>query len=126
MVLCQLSGEPMPADYIEKKALLARLHIVLCDYYESAIRPDSDDNSIKNGKPNDIRAFLIQHPTIRTIAVNGYGKYRIFGQRMVNIVLDQLLLNLQLITDTVVLHPRSPYSVKDCLKDKIIFDIFLV
>lgn len=44
-VLCYLTGEPMPADYTQKKALLAKYHIVLWDYYESAIRPGSGGNA---------------------------------------------------------------------------------
>ena len=79
-VLCLLTGEPKPIDYQQKKAMLARHHIVLWDYYDSAIRPDSsNDKDIRDGKPNDIAAFLTQHPTIKVIAINGFGKYRDFG-----------------------------------------------
>ena len=73
----------MPSDYQQKKALLAKCHIALWDYYESAIRPDSsNDKDIRGGKPNDIVSFLLQHPTIKTIAINGFGKYRDFGKRL--------------------------------------------
>ena len=82
-VLCLLSGEPIPVDYPQKQALLARLHIVLWDYYESAIRPNSsDDKDIRDGRPNDIVGFLSQHPTIKVIAINGFGKYRDLGERI--------------------------------------------
>ena len=82
-VLCQLTGENMPVDYQEKKALLARHHIVLWDYYESAIRPDSsNDKDIRDGRPNDIVGFLSQHPTIKVVAINGFGKYKDFGARI--------------------------------------------
>ena len=82
-VLCHLTDEPMPMDYTKKKALLAKYHIVLWDYYESAIRPDSsNDKDIRDGYPNDIPAFLAAHPTIKTIAINGFGKYREFGHKI--------------------------------------------
>lgn len=81
-VLCHLTGEPMPVDYTQKKALLAKYHIVLWDYYESAIRPGSDDKDIRDARPNDIASFLAEHPTIKVIAINGFGKYRKFGERI--------------------------------------------
>ena len=81
-VLCYLTGEPMPVDYTQKKALLAKYHIVLWDYYESAIRPGSDDKDIRDAKPNDIAGFLVEHPTIKVIAINGFGKYNKFGERI--------------------------------------------
>lgn len=82
-VLCRLTGESLPTEYQQKKALLAKYHIVLWDYYESAIRPDSsNDKDIRDGKPNDIVAFMKQHPTIKVIAVNGFGKFKDFGARI--------------------------------------------
>lgn len=82
-VLCFLTGEPMPEDYTQKKALLAKYHIVLWDYYESAVRPDSsNDKDIRDGHPNDIPTFLAAHPTIKTIGINGFGKYKVFGRKI--------------------------------------------
>jgi len=81
-VLCFLTGESMPVDYQEKKALLAKYHIVLWDYYESAIRPGSDDKNIWDGRPNDIVSFLLQNQTIKVVVVNGFGKYRDFGGKI--------------------------------------------
>ena len=36
-VLCHLTGEPMPVDYTQKKALLAKYHIVLWDLPASSL-----------------------------------------------------------------------------------------
>lgn len=81
--LCYLTGEPMPMDYAQKQALLAKYHIILWDYYESAIRPDSsNDKDIRDGHPIDIPAFLAAHPTIKTIGINGFGKYKEFGRKI--------------------------------------------
>lgn len=81
-VLCHITDEPVPTDYSEKQALLARLHIALWDYYHSAIRPGSDDKDIREGRPNDIPSLLAEHPTIKVVAINGFGKYRDFGIRL--------------------------------------------
>ena len=81
-VLCDITGEPIPSDYQRKQALLAKHHIVLWDYYESAIRPGSDDKNIRDGRPNDITGFLTEYPSIKVIAINGFGKYKDFGGRI--------------------------------------------
>ena len=83
-VLCLLTGEPMPRNYEQKKTLLAKYHIVLWDYYKSAIRPGSEDRKIKDGIPNDMVAFVRENPTIDTFAINGFGKYKKFGKRILN------------------------------------------
>ena len=83
-VLCLLTGETIPRNYEQKKALLAKYHIVLGDYYKSAIRPGSDDRKIQDGIPNDMVAFIRENPTIDTFAINGFGKYKKFGKRIRN------------------------------------------
>lgn len=98
-VLCQLTWESPPIDYPQKKAFLARHHIVLWDYYESAIRPGSNDTAIRDGRPNDIIAFMIQHPTIKVIAINGFGKYRDFGAQI-----KKKLATIPALTDVKVLR----------------------
>ncbi len=102
-VLCYLTGEVMPEDYAQKKALLAKYHIVLWDYYESAIRPGSDDKDIRDAKPNDIVGFLAEHPTIKIVAVNGFGKYRDFGGK----IKKELALNTALAGVRVLRLPET-------------------
>ena len=41
-----------------------------------------DDKDIRDAKPNDIAGFLTEHPTINVIAINGFGKYRKFGEKI--------------------------------------------
>lgn len=81
-VLCHITGESIPTDYRQKKELLAKYHIVLWDYYESAIRPGSNDKHIRDARANDISGFLAQHPTIQVVGINGFGKYRKFGEKI--------------------------------------------
>ena len=81
-VICRLKKEPMPVGYGQKKALLAKYRIALWDYYASALREGSNDNKIRDGKPNDICGFLAKYPTIKTVAINGFGKYKTFGTKL--------------------------------------------
>ena len=74
----------MPDNYDQKRDLLAKNHIVLWDYYESAIRPGSNDKDIRDPKPNDIIGFLADHPTIKIIGINGFSKYLKFGEKIKN------------------------------------------
>ncbi len=57
-VLCLLTNERIPNNYTKKKQLLAKYHIALWDYYESAIREGSSDNKIRDAKSVDICSFL--------------------------------------------------------------------
>ena len=82
-VLSAVMGEErVPEAYGQKKAMLAKHHIALWDYYKSAEREGSEDKNIRNPQPNDIASFLRQYPTITTIAVNGFGKYKKFGKQL--------------------------------------------
>lgn len=68
--------------YEQKKQLLSKLHIILWDYYHSALREGSSDKNLKDGIPNDIISFLKENLTIETIAINGFGKYEKFGRKI--------------------------------------------
>ena len=70
-VLAGVFGDRVPGSYPEKKALLAKYHIVLWDVCCSAIREGSRDANIREPLPNDIAALLGQHPSIRTVVLNG-------------------------------------------------------
>ena len=81
-VLCHITGEPMPLDYAQKKSLLAKYHIALWDYYESAVRTGSKDKCLKDGRPNDLSGLLEKTPSIKLIGINGFGKFDKFGKKI--------------------------------------------
>lgn len=90
-VLCEIYNDyPVPKTYKDKMALLARHKIVLWDYYEWVIRnaEDSSDKSICSGQPNDIIDFLKKYPTIKKIAINGYGKYDSWGEKLIKAIAE--------------------------------------
>lgn len=101
-VICGITGEILPESYDQKKAFLAKYRIVLWDYYESAVRDGSDDKNIRDERPNDIVSFIRENPSITTIAINGFGKYKKFGR-----TLKRLLQEAQLIGIRVLRLPET-------------------
>ena len=81
-VLSALNNGQELWSYEQKKQLLSKLHIILWDYYQSALREGSSDKKLKDGIPNYIISFLKENPTIETIAINGFGKYKKFGRKI--------------------------------------------
>ncbi len=126
-VLCEIYNDyPVPTNYEDKKALLARHRIVLWDYYEWVIRnaEDSSDNSICSGQPNDIIDILKKHPTIKKIAINGYGKYDSWGKKLIKAIANDPVLksrNIQVfrLPETSGLNTR--YNVEKLAKEWEIF-----
>lgn len=85
-LLARLCGEELPSDYVGKKAMIARHHIVIWDYYKTVTRLDSTDKGIKFGDTNELAPLLVNNPSLNTIAINGYGKYKEFGASLQEIV----------------------------------------
>ncbi len=83
-MLAELATQKLPTNYSEKKVLLEQLHVVLWDYYQSVERTNSTDKGILKGTPNDIVGFIRKNPTITKIAINGYKKYNMFGEKLQN------------------------------------------
>ena len=81
-VIAGISGEVIPSSYVEKVSMLAKYGIVLWDYYHSVVREDSSDKGIISGEVNDIPAFLRSNPSIKIVAVLGYGKWKLFGEKL--------------------------------------------
>ena len=57
--------------YEDRLNYLTERGIAIWDVVESCSRKGSSDSSIHDTIPNDIRAFLKDHPSIRCIALNG-------------------------------------------------------
>lgn len=65
--------------YEEQVALLCRSGFALWDLIATCRRNGSLDGSIRNDKPNNVRQFVKQHPSIKTIVLaNGKGSCNIF------------------------------------------------
>ena len=64
-----------PKEVSDKEFVLSH-HIALWDCMKEAEREGSTDAKIKDGSivPNEIEQFLVMHPSITTICLNGTGK----------------------------------------------------
>ncbi|THE13067.1 DNA-deoxyinosine glycosylase [Bacillus timonensis] len=63
-------------DYKDKIAFVKERKIALWDVLYSCHREGSLDSSIKNEEPNEIEAFVKNHPNLRLIACNGTKSYK--------------------------------------------------
>ncbi|HDS63141.1 MAG TPA: DNA-deoxyinosine glycosylase [Methanofollis liminatans] len=64
-------GVPHILPYGERTAALTARGVALWDVLEGCCRQGSSDASIRDGTGNNIPGFLREHPTVRTVALNG-------------------------------------------------------
>ncbi|MDD4255045.1 MAG: DNA-deoxyinosine glycosylase [Methanofollis sp.] len=64
-------GVPADLPYEERLGLLAEKGVALWDVLAGCTREGSSDASIRDARANDIPGFLRDHPTVRTVALNG-------------------------------------------------------
>jgi TDG/mug DNA glycosylase family protein len=70
-VMETIFGVPAHLPYGERTAALTARGVSLWDVLEGCRRQGSSDASIRDGRANDIPGFLREHPTVRTVALNG-------------------------------------------------------
>jgi TDG/mug DNA glycosylase family protein len=70
-VMETIFGVPAHLPYGERTAALTGHSIALWDVLWGCQRQRSSDASIRDGRANDIPGFLREHPTVRTVALNG-------------------------------------------------------
>lgn len=66
-----LFGISCTLPYVERTSMLTGHRIALWDVLATCTRDGSADATIRDPVPNDIRGFLLKHPTVRFIALNG-------------------------------------------------------
>ena len=76
-VIAALTGEPVPADIPEKKALILRHRLALWDTIAGCVITGSSDASIREARPNDLRLILDRCP-IRRIYCNGRTSWQLY------------------------------------------------
>ncbi len=79
-VLAMVFEADIPANYEEKKGLLADNNIALWDVAHRASRKGSMDSAIRDEEPNDIVKLLAENKTIQTIAFNGKKAEQLFDR----------------------------------------------
>lgn len=79
-VLSNIFFEQLPASMEPKKELLVKHHIALYDVIYSCDISNSDDSSIRNVTPIDIKELLDKYPNIKTIILNGNKAKELFNK----------------------------------------------
>jgi len=72
--------EPLPTSIDSKKKLLVKHHIALYDVIYSCDISNSDDSSIRNVTPINIKELLDKFPNINRIIVNGNKAKELFNK----------------------------------------------
>ena len=94
-IMGELFGAGIDKPYEERQTIIADAGIAIWDVLASSVRPGSMDVDIdqNTAKPNDINAFLQQHPGIKLICFNGHTAatlYRRFLTQPIKNNLDNL------------------------------------
>lgn len=79
-VLSNIFNEPLPTSIEEKKELLVKHHIALYDVIYSCDISNSDDSSIRNVTPINIKELILKFPNINRIIVNGNKAKELFNK----------------------------------------------
>ena len=79
-VISNIFKEELPTSIESKKELLVKHHIALYDVIYSCDISNSDDSSIKNVTPIDIKELLLKYPNIKTIILNGGKAKELFNR----------------------------------------------
>ena len=79
-VISNIFNEPLPTSIEEKKQLLKKHHIALYDVIYSCDISNSEDSSIRNVTPTNIRELLNKFPNINRIIVNGNKAKELFNR----------------------------------------------
>ena len=79
-VLSNIYNEPLPTSIEAKKELLVKHHIALYDVIYSCDISNSDDSSIRNVTPINIKELLDKFPNINRIIVNGNKAKELFNK----------------------------------------------
>lgn len=77
-----MTEEEAPDTYDERVAYLKKHRIALWDICQSCIREGSLDADISAELPNDIHAFVADHPTIQAIAFNGKTAAKLYAKHI--------------------------------------------
>lgn len=79
-VISNIFKEELPTSIEDKKELLNKHHIALYDVIYSCDISNSDDSSIRNVIPIDIKELLDKFPNINRIIVNGNKAKELFNK----------------------------------------------
>lgn len=119
-VLSNIFFEPLPTSLESKKELLVKYHIALYDVIYSCDISNSDDSSIRNVTPINIKELLNEFPNINRIIVNGNKAKELFNKYL-NKDIDRQNIDIYYVPST------SPANAKMSLEQLVgIYKKYLV
>lgn len=110
----ELLGIPRTLPYERRVRELARRHVALWDVIASCRRPGSLDSNIRDATPNNFRAFMQRHRTLKAIGLNGRAAQAMFLKHaapMLGNTLDPV--------DLIMLPSSSPANASIPRADKL-------
>ncbi len=94
-IIAGLINDILPVSYEDRLLLLKKHRIALWDVLKSAKRDSSLDSEIENPIANDILDFVLKHPRLRIIGLNGGNASDYFKTYVDS---NRLPINIQVIT----------------------------
>ncbi len=82
-VISHIFNEQLPTSIEEKKELLVKHHIALYDVIYSCDISNSEDSSIRNVTPINIKELLLKFPNINKVIVNGNKAKELFTRYLI-------------------------------------------
>ncbi len=91
-IMGELFGAGTDKPYEERQAIIADAGIAIWDVLAASVRPGSMDADIdqNTAKPNDIHAFLRQHPGIKLICFNGHTAATLYRKFLIQAIKNNL------------------------------------
>jgi len=77
-VMEELFGIPAELSYSDRCRCITGVGIALWDVVSTCSRPGSADSRIRNAVPNDIAGFILVHPSVVLVALNGSSAGRLY------------------------------------------------
>jgi len=92
-IIFTLFDKPLPDNYEEKNAILAKNKIAIWDVLYSCEGQGSLDSNIRNERPNDFKSFFKEYPRIKHIFFTG-KKAEEFYRKYVGFDADKVYITL--------------------------------
>ena len=93
-ILGAIFNEDISTDIDSRKTFLIKHNIALYDVVEECDIVNSDDSSIKNVLPIDIKSILIKYPNIKIIGIIGNKTKKLFDKYLLNKIKDIKIIYL--------------------------------
>ena len=96
-VLGGVFEETVGESYPEKIAFMLGRRLALWDTVQSAIRPGSLDQNIRDARPNDFSSLFAEFPGLQAVAFNGSTSASLFNRLARPLLLPELIARLEFI-----------------------------